>query len=39
MVRSPAKTFKPYMADLPVEKRRVVSRLKGLILEHVPDGY
>ncbi len=39
MVRSNATSVDEYLADLPPERRAVVSALRQVILRHLPDGY
>lgn len=38
-MKSEAKTVEAYLEELPPEKREVVSRVRDLILEHLPEGY
>jgi hypothetical protein len=37
--RSTATTVDEYLAELPGERREVVSRIRQTILQHLPDGY
>jgi hypothetical protein len=39
MARSAASTVDEYLAELPEERRAVVSALRDAILRHLPDGY
>ena len=39
MVRSAAQTPEAYLAELPDERRQVVTQLRKLIQQHIPDGY
>ena len=39
MASSKAKTVDEYLAELPEERRRVVSLLCGVVREHLPEGY
>ena len=39
MVKSSAETVKEYLEELPKEKREVVSRIREVILNNLPDGY
>jgi uncharacterized protein YdhG (YjbR/CyaY superfamily) len=39
MVSSKAKTVNAYLKDLPPERRRVLSRVREVILQNLPDGY
>ena len=39
MVKSSAETDKEYLEELPKEKREVVSRIREVILNNLPDGY
>jgi hypothetical protein len=39
MVSSAATTVEGYLASLPAERRAVVSAVRDLVLQHLPDGY
>ena len=39
MAKSNAATVEQYLEELPAERREVVSRMRKLILEHLPPGY
>ncbi len=39
MVKSAAKTVKAYLAELPKEKRDVISAVRKMVLDHLPKGY
>ncbi len=39
MVRSAAATVEAYLAELPEERRAVVSAVRELVLAHLPEGY
>jgi hypothetical protein len=39
MVSSAATTVEGYLASLPAERRAVVSTVRDLVLQHLPDGY
>jgi uncharacterized protein YdhG (YjbR/CyaY superfamily) len=39
MVKSSAKTVQQYLNELPEEHREVVSRVRQLVLENLPEGY
>ncbi len=39
MARSEAKTVEEYLNELPEARRAVVSRVRNVILEHLPEGY
>jgi len=39
MVQSKAKTVEEYLEELPEERRAVVSAVRDLVLEHLPEGY
>lgn len=39
MVLSQAKTVEEYLSELPAERRAVVSKVRSIILEALPDGY
>lgn len=39
MVSSQAKTVEEYLNELPVDRRAVVSKVRGVILESLPEGY
>ena len=39
MVRSQAETVDQYLAELPPERREVVSTVRDLVLRHLPEGY
>lgn len=39
MVSSSATTVDAYLADLPVDRRAAIERVREVILEHIPDGY
>ena len=39
MVRSKASTVQEYLQELPPERRTVISRVREMILRHLPEGY
>lgn len=39
MARSAASTVEEYLAELPEERRRVVSTVRDAVLHHLPEGY
>jgi hypothetical protein len=39
MVQSKAKSVEEYLEELPAERRAVVSAVRDLVVEHLPDGY
>jgi hypothetical protein len=39
MVQSKAKTVKQYLAELPPERREIISKVRKTILENLPRGY
>jgi hypothetical protein len=39
MARSDAATVEEYLAELPEERRRVVSAVRDAVLRHLPEGY
>jgi uncharacterized protein YdhG (YjbR/CyaY superfamily) len=39
MARSTASTVEEYLAELPEERRRVVSTVRDAVLRHLPEGY
>ncbi len=39
MFQGKAKTVAEYLAALPEDRRKVVSRLRSLVKQHLPDGY
>ena len=39
MARSDARTVGAYLKELPPEKREVVAKVRGVILEYLPNGY
>ena len=39
MVTSAAQTPEAYLAELPEERRKVISQLRELIRKHIPEGY
>jgi len=39
MARSAAATVDEYLAELPEERRRIVSAVRDAVLRHLPDGY
>jgi hypothetical protein len=38
-MRSKAKTVEVYMKELPEERRNIISKIRELILENLPEGY
>ena len=39
MARSNAKTPAAYLKELPADRRRELSRVRGMVRKHLPDGY
>ena len=39
VVSSAAATVEEYLAELPAERREVVQRVRGLVNDHLPEGY
>lgn len=39
MVSSQAKTIEEYLSELPAERRAIVSKVRSVILEALPEGY
>lgn len=39
MASSPATTVAAYLAELPAERRKVISTVRGVIRKHLPRGY
>tara|TARA_B100000315_G_scaffold259111_1_gene313687 strand:+ start:2260 stop:2532 length:273 start_codon:yes stop_codon:yes gene_type:complete len=39
MVQSKAHTVEEYMSELPEDRRQIISEVRKLILENIPEGY